>query len=86
MSVNVILNLELKVMIMSALDYKSVKIDVDKLLKNHQSVLFREFIEANRDKIFTAIHYGTYSQMYILLEDTSTPQWLFFEDDLIEVE
>lgn len=68
------------------LDYKLVKIDVDRLLINHHSVLFGEFLNKNRDKIFTAVKYGTYTSMYILLEDESAPKWLFFEDDLIEVE
>ena len=67
------------------LDYKLVKIDVDRLLMNHHSVLFGEFLNTNRDKVFTAVKYGTYTSMYILLEDESAPKWLFFEDDLIEV-
>ena len=68
------------------LDGKRVIINVDKLLSNHNSVKFREFINANRDTVFTASLYGKYTQMYILDEDTSSPKWMFFEDDLIEVE
>ena len=68
------------------LDGKRVIINVDKLLSNHNSVKFREFINANRDTVFTASLYGKYTQMYILDEDISSPKWLFFEDDLIEVE
>lgn len=71
---------------MDILNGKKVKINVDKLLKTHHSVLFREYIESNRGTIYTAIKYGHYSQMYILAEDTSAPQWLFFEDDLIVVD
>lgn len=68
------------------LDGKRVIINVDKLLGNHNSVKFREFINANRDTVFTASLYGKYTQMYILNEDMSSPKWIFFEDDLIEVE
>lgn len=68
------------------LDGKKVLINVDKLLVNHNSVKFREFINANRETIFTASLYGKYTQMYILDEDMSAPKWMFFEDDLIEVE
>ena len=68
------------------LDGKRVIINVDKLLSNHNSVKFREFISANRDTVFTASLYGKYTQMYILDEDMSSPKWMFFEDDLIEVE
>lgn len=68
------------------LDGKRVIINVDKLLSNHNSVKFREFINANRDTVFTASLYGKYTQMYILDEDISSPKWMFFEDDLIEVE
>ena len=68
------------------LDGKRVIINVDKLLNNHNSVKFREFINANRDTVFTASLYGKYTQMYILDEDISSPKWMFFEDDLIEVE
>ena len=68
------------------LDGKKVLINVDKLLSNHNSVKFREFINANRNTVFTASLYGKYSQMYILDEDVSSPKWMFFEDDLIEVE
>lgn len=68
------------------LDGKRVIINVDKLLSNHNSVKFREFINANRDTVFTASLYGKYTQMYILDEDLSSPKWMFFEDDLIEVE
>ena len=68
------------------LDGKRVIINVDKLLSNHNSVKFREFINANRDTVFTAALYGKYTQMYILDEDMSSPKWMFFEDDLIEVE
>lgn len=71
---------------MAILNGKKVKINVDKLLKTHNSVLFREYIESNRETVYTAIKYGNYSQMYILAEDISTPQWLFFEDDLIVVD
>lgn len=68
------------------LDGKRVIINVDKLLGNHNSVKFREFINANRDTVFTASLYGKYTQMYILDEDMSSPKWMFFEDDLIEIE
>ena len=68
------------------LDGKRVIINVDKLLSNHNSVKFREFINANRDTVFTASLYGKYTQMYILDEDMSSPKWMFFEDELIEVE
>ena len=68
------------------LDGKRVIINVDKLLGNHNSVKFREFINANRYTVFTASLYGKYTQMYILDEDMSSPKWMFFEDDLIEVE
>lgn len=68
------------------LDGKRVIINVDKLLSNHNTVKFREFINANRDTVFTASLYGKYTQMYILDEDMSSPKWMFFEDDLIEVE
>ena len=68
------------------LDGKRVIINVDKLLSNHNSVKFREFISANGDTVFTASLYGKYTQMYILDEDMSSPKWMFFEDDLIEVE
>ena len=67
------------------LDGKQVKINTDKLLATHHSEKFKEFLKSNKDKVFTAILYGHYTQMYILLEDISTPRWLFFEDDLIEV-
>lgn len=68
------------------LDGKKVLINVDKLLTNHTSIKFREFINANRETVFTASLYGKYTQMYILDEDMSAPKWMFFEDDLIEVE
>lgn len=68
------------------LDGKKVLINVEKLLSNHNSVKFREFINANRNTVFTASLYGKYTQMYILDEDISSPKWMFFEDDLIEVE
>ena len=68
------------------LDGKKVIINVDKLLGNHNSVKFREFINANRYTVFTASLYGKYTQMYILDEDISSPKWMFFEDDLIELE
>ena len=65
---------------------KGVIINVDELVSNDDSVKFREFINANRDTVFTASLYGKYTQMYILDEDMSSPKWMFFEDDLIEVE
>lgn len=68
------------------LDGKKVLINVDKLLTNHNSVKFREFLNANRNTVFTASLYGKYTQMYILDEDVSSPKWMFFENDLIEVE
>ena len=67
------------------LNNKKVKINVDKLLESHHSVKFAEFLNQNRDVIFTAYLYGKYTQMYYLKEDISAPRWLFFEDDLIEV-
>lgn len=68
------------------LDGKKVLINVDKLLTNHNSVKFREFLNVNRNTVFTASLYGKYTQMYILDEDVSSPKWMFFEDDLIKVE
>ena len=56
------------------LDGKRVIINVDKLLGNHNSVKFKEFINANRDTVFTASLYGKYTQMYILDEDMSSPK------------
>lgn len=61
------------------LDGKRVIINVDKLLGNHNSVKFREFINANRDTVFTASLYGKYTQMYILNEDMSSPKWMFLK-------
>lgn len=61
------------------LDGKRVIINVDKLLSNHNSVKFREFINANRDTVFTASLYGKYTQMYILDEDMSSPKWMFLK-------
>lgn len=67
------------------LDGKKVIINVDKLLHIHHSVRFAEFLNANREAVFTASLNAKYTQMYILEEDTTNPKWLFFEDDLIEV-
>lgn len=61
------------------LDGKKVLINVDKLLTNHNSVKFREFLNANRNTVFTASLYGKYTQMYILDEDVSSPKWMFLK-------
>lgn len=68
------------------LNGKKVKINVERLMVNHNGLKFRQFIEKHKDDVFTAIIYGNYKQMYILLEDDANIKWLFFEDDLIEVE
>ena len=49
------------------LDGKRVIINVDKLLSNHNSVKFREFINANRDTVFTASLYGIFWMKICLL-------------------
>lgn len=67
------------------LNGKTVKINTDKILEKHNSTKFIKFVEDNKDKVFTALLYGNYTQMYVLDEDISTPKWLFFENDLIEV-
>lgn len=67
------------------LDNKRVIINVDKVLRTHHSVKFAEFLNVNREMVFTASLTAKYTQMYTLEEDDTNPKWMFFEDDLIEV-
>ena len=67
-----------------------VKIDVEKLQKektyNKRNVKWREFIENNKDTVFT-VEYDENKKdnpkMVCLKEDTSPVKWLFFVGDLI---
>ena len=69
-----------------------VKIDVEKLQKektyNKRNVKWREFIENNKDTIFT-VEYDRDKKdnpkMVCLKEDTSPVKWLFFVGDLIVI-
>lgn len=69
-----------------------VKIDVEKLQKektyNKRNVKWKEFIENNKDTIFT-VEYDENKKdnpkMVCLKEDTSPVKWLFFVGDLIVV-
>lgn len=73
---------------MGELDNKKVKINVDKIIdrisdKEYYNLNYLDFIEINKDKVFTAIREGKYATLYTFQEDAT---WLFFEDDLILVE
>lgn len=72
---------------MKDLNNKKVILNYDKLSKNNLSVRFRNFIESNKDKVFTASLDvdNHYTVMYVLKEDESEIKWLFYLDDLIEV-
>lgn len=71
------------------LDNKKVKINVDRIkARGKISIRFEEFLDKNKDKIFTAkldVEKG-YTMMYILEEDTNQIKWLFHVDDLILAE
>lgn len=69
------------------LDGKKVKINYERFNDRTLSNRFRNFLGANKDKVFTA-HLDIehrYAIMYTLVEDDSPIKWLFEENDLIEV-
>lgn len=72
------------------LDSKQVKLNAEKILANKGSKRFARFVNANKDKVFTAsdAKVGTKATgtMYTLEEDETVPKWLFYVDDLILVE
>jgi len=64
---------------------RKVKIKTDKILERGKySDKFTKFITENKNNTFTAKLDvdNFYTFMYILEEDESTPQWLFWIDDL----
>ena len=68
---------------------KKVKINVEAIkARGGTSKKFVEFLEKNKDNIFTAMLdiCNGYTIMYELLEDESDVKWLFWEEDLIIVE
>lgn len=67
---------------MSNLHNKKVKINVDRILtrKDTLSPLFINFVNYNKDKVYTALLEKNYTEMYILEEE---PVWLFHKDDLV---
>lgn len=68
-----------------------VKLATDKILKDKDGLSKRylEFINKNKDKIFTAkldIKWDKNNYYYVLEEDETVPKWLFAVDDLIIVD
>lgn len=66
---------------------KKVKINRQKILStitnnDFYSADYLEFIELNKNTIFTAELYGSYHDIYTFREDS---RWIFFEDNLIVI-
>jgi hypothetical protein len=70
---------------MELIHKEKVMLNLGNFIGRNLSINFLKFINGNADKIFVAevCKSGGYKRMYTLKEDTSNPQWLFFEDDLI---
>lgn len=71
---------------------EKVKIDYDRFLKNEekspQLPKFIEFVEENKDKIFTVMYEPMYEKKKMICcleEDTSEPRWTFSPYELIRV-
>lgn len=62
-----------------------VQINIKKVRKGNK--LRAEFIDNNKDKIFTIKHDPKFNmkQIYSLEEDENRPRWLFHESELIVV-
>lgn len=73
-------------------DGKKVKINVDRIMSRKIAISqrFRNFLNQNKDKEFTAVDAKSGTRftglIYELKEDTSPVKWLFYQDDLIIVE
>lgn len=67
---------------------KKVKINVQLFESQKTSKRFRNFIEKNKDSVFTAEldFENGYTQMYTLKEDSTDPKWLFYVDMLVSME
>lgn len=64
---------------------KKVKLDVDAILSDDKrsNVKYKAYVENSRDKTFTAVTDEKSPYGYTFKEDDT---WIFFEDDLIQVE
>lgn len=65
-----------------------VKLATEKILKDKSrlSKRYLEFIDKNKDKVFTAklsIKWDKNNYYYVLEEDETVPKWLFAVDNLI---
>ena len=65
-----------------------VKLATEKILKDKAKLSKRylEFIDKNKDKVFTAklsIKWDKNNYYYVLEEDETVPKWLFAVDNLI---
>lgn len=65
-----------------------VKLATEKILKDKAKLSKRylEFIDKNKDKVFTAklsIKWDKNNYYYVLEEDKTVPKWLFAVDNLI---
>lgn len=68
-----------------------VKLATEKILKDKAKLSKRylEFIDRNKDKVFTAkldIKWDKNNYYYVLEEDETVPKWLFAVDNLIIVD
>lgn len=68
------------------LDGKKVKLNTEWMNGKMQNPVFIRFIEANKDRIFTARLAWGYTSLYTLDEDESPVKWLFSEQGLIKVD
>ncbi len=66
-------------------DGKKVKINAKWTSMCRTNPVFLKFVEANKDKVFTAHLAWGYTSLYTLDEDESPVKWLFSEEGLIEV-
>lgn len=71
---------------------EKVKIDYDRFLRNEakspQLTKFVEFVEENKDKVFTVMYEPMYEEKKMICcleEDTSDPRWTFSPYELIRV-
>ena len=64
---------------------RQVKINLNNFSEKTLSNRFKNFLNNNKEKVFTAILdiENEYTCMYVLKEDESNPKWLFYIDDLI---
>lgn len=64
-----------------------VKLNSDKILAHSKNLskAYIEFVETNKDKVFTAEKYENFTTAFTLAEDDNDEKWVFVASNLVPV-